>query len=298
MSIVYRQAREDELERAEELVVRSINELTLRHGFGTMASLRPAHFQSFSLRDDPDGLWIAENDGEILGFTFSWVCGDLWFLAELFVAPGQQGRGIGNELLARTLAHAEKNKATHKALITFAFNTVSQGLYIRHGLFPRLPLYFFKVTRDALLPGLKAPPLGSTPLTTRDLGILAKIDAHALGVSREKHHRYLMADGAMKGVMLRAGDACVGYVYINSDGHIGPLASMRPDTTGAAFQTALALAAECGAPQATALIPGASDAVLDVAVSHRMRITFPMLLMSSRAFGDWSCYLPRNPGFM
>lgn len=143
MSIVYRPAREHELETAEELVVRSINDLTQRHGFGKMASLRPAHFQLFSLRDDPDGLWVAEDNGEILGFTFSWICDDLWFLAELFVAPGQQGRGIGNELLARTLAHAGKNKAAHKALITFAFNTVSQGLYIRHGLFPRLPLNFF-----------------------------------------------------------------------------------------------------------------------------------------------------------
>jgi ribosomal protein S18 acetylase RimI-like enzyme len=298
MSIVYRPAREDELEKAEELVVRSINELTQRHGFGKMAALRPAHFQSFSLRDDPDGLWIAEDDGDILGFTFSWVCGDLWFLAELFVAPGQQGRGIGNELLARVLAHAEKNKAAHKALITFAFNTVSQGLYIRHGMYPQLPMYFFKGTRDVLLSRLKQPQLGSTPLTIADLPRLARIDAHALGVSREKHHRYLMADSTMKGVVLRAGDESVGYVYINPDGHIGPLAVTRPDMAGAAFQTALALAVERGAAQATALIPGTSDAVLDVAVGHGMRITFPMLLMSSRAFGDWSCYLPRNPGFM
>lgn len=298
MSIVYRPAREDELEKAEELVVRSINELTQRHGFGKMAALRPAHFQSFSLHDDPDGLWIAQDDGDILGFTFSWVCGDLWFLAELFVAPGQQGRGIGNELLARALAHAEKNKAAHKALITFAFNTVSQGLYIRHGMYPQLPMYFFKGTRDVLLSRLKQPQLGSTPLTIADLPRLAEIDAHAMGVSREKHHRYLMADSAMKGVMLRAGDESVGYVYINPDGHIGPLAVTRPDMAGAAFQTALALAVERGAAQATALIPGASDAVLDVAVGHGMRITFPMLLMSSRAFGDWRCYLPRNPGFM
>jgi hypothetical protein len=46
-------------------------------------------------------------------------------------------RGIGNELLKRTLQHAQKMGATNKALITFTFNTVSQGLYIRHGLLPR-----------------------------------------------------------------------------------------------------------------------------------------------------------------
>src|SRR5215472_18474942 len=107
MPLVYRPAREQDLERAQELVVRSINDLTERHGFGTMAVVRPTKFQSFSLKDDPDGLWVAEDADEILGFAFSWVCEHLWFLAELFVAPGHQGRGIGRELLKRTLGHEQ-----------------------------------------------------------------------------------------------------------------------------------------------------------------------------------------------
>jgi hypothetical protein len=48
----------------------------------------------------------------------------------------------------------------------------------------------------------------------------------------------------------------------------------------------------------SAFIPGSSEAVLSSAVALGMRITFPMLLMSSKEFGDWACYLPRNPGFM
>lgn len=143
MPAVCRPARPQDLEQADALVVRSINDLTQRHGFEPMAVQRPPRFQLFSLENDPDGLWVAEDSGQILGFAFSWVCGDLWFLAQLFVAPGQQGGGIGNELLKRALNHAQKAGATNKALITFAFNRASQGLYIRHGLFPRLPLYFF-----------------------------------------------------------------------------------------------------------------------------------------------------------
>ena len=96
MSLVFRPARADEIQRAQELVVRSIIDLTERHGFGPMATLRPPDFQLFSLKDDPDGLWVAEADGEIVGFALSWVCGELWFLAELFVAPSHQGRGVGN----------------------------------------------------------------------------------------------------------------------------------------------------------------------------------------------------------
>jgi hypothetical protein len=46
---VFRPARTEELQKAEELVVRSINDLTERHGFGPMAILRPPDFQLFSL---------------------------------------------------------------------------------------------------------------------------------------------------------------------------------------------------------------------------------------------------------
>src|ERR1700738_837257 len=108
MPLVFRPARADELQRAEELVVRSINDLTERHGFGPMATFRPPDFQLFSLKDDPDGLWVAVARGGIVGPAVSWVCDDLWFLAELFVAPGYQGRGVGNELLARAFEHARK----------------------------------------------------------------------------------------------------------------------------------------------------------------------------------------------
>ncbi|MGI9026864.1 MAG: GNAT family N-acetyltransferase [Burkholderiaceae bacterium] len=193
MPLVIRPARAQELERAEELVVASINELTERHGFGPMANLRPPHFQLFSLQDDPDGLWVAEDAGEILGFTFSWVCGDLWFLAELFVSPGHQGRGIGNALLRRTLEHAQKKGATNKALITFAFNTVSQGLYIRHGLFPRLPIYFFNVSRESLGNHVRGISFRCVPLenTAAHLQSLAEIDARALGTfhaGKERRH--------------------------------------------------------------------------------------------------------------
>jgi hypothetical protein len=47
----------------------------------------------------------------------------------------------------------------------------------------------------------------------------------------------------------------------------------------------------------SAFLPGGSDA-LGIAVEHGMRITFPMVLVSTRDFGDWTRYAPRNPGFM
>jgi ribosomal protein S18 acetylase RimI-like enzyme len=300
MPITYRPARAADLERSDRLVVASINDLTRRHGFGPMATSHPPAFQLFSLKDDAGGLWVAEEADEILGFVWSWVCGDLWFLAQLFVSPDHQGRSIGNELLKRTFEHAKKSGATNRALITFAFNTVSQGLYIRNGLFPRFPIYNFSVSRELLMSRLQGPQFRPVSLegTASDRQKLANIDVRVIGVSREKHHRYLLSDKATKGIGLYSGEECVGYAYVSTGGHIGPLAVARPDALGSAFTTALALAVEIGSSQVSAFLPGAGEAALRIAVEHGMRIAFPMLLMSTRQFGDWSGYLPRNPGFM
>ena len=300
MSVALRPARADELQRAQELIVSSINDLTERHGFGAMASVRPADFQLFSWNEDPSGFWIAEDRGEIVGTAFSWVCGDLWFLAELFIAPRMQGSGIGRELLRRALRHADQMGATTRALITFTFNTISQGLYVRHGLFPRLPVYMFNADRAAL------PNIGSdTGFNFRNAeasrshtAILAALDATALGVSREKHHNYLLNDPTMKGFLLYEGDDCIGYAYVASTGHVGPLAVTKRDAMTPALNAALRIAADGDADQISAFLPGNCEAALAVAADHRMRITFPMVLVSDREFGDWRRYLPRNPGFM
>src|SRR5262245_30590433 len=273
MAAVCRPARPEDLQRSDALVAHSINDLTQRHGFGPMASPRPPRFQQFCLDDDPDGLWVAEDDGQIVGFAFSWVCGDLWFLAQLFVSPDQQGSGLGNELLQRTLQQAEKRAATNRALITLAFNPVSQGLYIRHRLFPRLPLQLFSASREALggrLSGaqFRCEPLAKSAARVRDLN---EIDAQVLGTSREKHHSFLIDEIDVTGVAFHEGDRCVGYAYISSSGHIGPLAVVQPEAMGTAFRTALKIAAEGGASHVSAFLPGMSEAALTLAVECRMR---------------------------
>jgi ribosomal protein S18 acetylase RimI-like enzyme len=300
MALIYRPARAQDLATVDALVVGSINDLTVRHGFGPMASLSPPNFQLFSLKDDPDGLWVAEDGGNLLGFAWSWVCGDIWFLAQLFVDPAQQGRGIGNELLKLALDHSRKSGAAHKALITFTFNRVSQGLYMRHGLFPKMPIYFFDAARERVMERLPEPPLRSTAIdaSATTMERLAEIDFHAIGVRREKHHRYLLNDPATTGVLLCAGSEVVGYSYISSGGQVGPLAVKEADVLRDAFMTALTVAADGSSEKISAFLPGTCESALCLAVELGMRITFPMLLMATPGYSTWTRYLPRNPGFM
>ena len=101
-----------------------------------------------------------------------------------------QANGVGTELLRRTLQHADDAGAKQRALITFAFNTVSQGLYIRHGFAPRFVVYFMNTPRKALTQNVNAQRLEVSVLNASEaqLSAMAGVDRLALGFTRGKHH--------------------------------------------------------------------------------------------------------------
>ncbi|SEB26571.1 hypothetical protein [Variovorax sp. YR216] len=153
--------------------------------------------------------------------------------------------------------------------------------------------------RDSLVRRTQGPVLRAKPIRTTvvDLEVLRQLDVATLGVSREKHHRHLLDDPRMEGVFLEDGGERVGYAYIAATGHIGPMAVMHAHAMPSAFRTILAMAVAGDAQQISVFVPGISDA-LSIAAGQGMRFALPMVLMSTRDWGDWTRYLPRNPGFM
>jgi GNAT superfamily N-acetyltransferase len=57
------------------------------------------------METDPDGCWVAEEDGRFLGAAVALIRDGVWGLSFLAVAPDQQARGIGRELLDRAVAY-------------------------------------------------------------------------------------------------------------------------------------------------------------------------------------------------
>jgi len=301
MSVLYRPATADDLQPAMEAVAESLNDLERRHGFDGVSGPIDTTFAAFSLRDDPTGLWVAEDNGEIVGFGFSWHSDRLWFLADLFVRPRLQQGGIGAGLLNRTLQQARQHDAAHHALITFAYNRVSLGLYMRQNMFPRLPLYE--------LAGAAAPLRNQAPtdnLKFDDIsadvsaaGALESIDQAALGLSRAKHHRFSLLDPKTRSLLFRGGDGtALGYAYISSAGHAGPIAVNQPEFMARAVRTALTVAAGMDAKNVSVFLPGCCDEALAIALGNGLRLGRTMMLLSSKPFGNWTCYAPRGPGFM
>lgn len=299
MVVTYRPAREKDLVPAMDVIHHAVNHLASAHGFEGMASAPGTEFDGFSLADDPEGAWIAEDAGKVVGMAIAWACGTFWYLADLFVLPEYQGRRVGQELIERALDHASRRGASNRALITFAYNQTAVGMYVKHGLYPREPFYRVSAASTALA-ALQPTDISCIALegSAQELGTLTAIDEACLGFSREKHHRFLRGATSMRGFTLQHDGETVGYAYLSSDGHIGPLAVMQAGAMGPAFSAMLALAREQATPAISAFLAGSNELALSIAIRSGMRIVRPMVLLSAKAFGDWTRYAPNHAGFL
>lgn len=102
-----------------------------RHDAGRVdrAALREA-FRRFC-RDTPEVILLAELDGAVLGWGArehrDQEVSDLW------VAPGNQGRGVGHLLLQALLAEIVAEGHDHATVETLASNAQAVAFYRRHG---------------------------------------------------------------------------------------------------------------------------------------------------------------------
>ncbi len=120
-----------------------------------------AALASHLLATDPGRFVVAERDGAIVGFASAWVRGGLWFLALLFVLPGDQGRGLGRRLLEAVLPRPGERAPDGEPYIlgvaTDSLQPISNALYARYGMIPRMPVFALhgRISRPDAFP---APP--------------------------------------------------------------------------------------------------------------------------------------------
>ncbi len=305
MDITYRPAKAEDLEEAERVVQQSGNALRVRHGGQPWPAPPPTAFPKFCLAQDPSGLWVAQDGDTIVGFGFSWMTEKLWCLSQLFVRPETQAKGVGQALLSKTLMQAERNGAANRALITFAYNIASTGLYLKNGLYPREPLYEMAAPAQAVAQNLVDAGYDITPIAPwpeagewPDGEWIGRIDQELLGYRRDLHHQFLLGGFAARAIRIEHAGRAAGYAYISAQGHVGPLAIAPDADAKAVVTTALRCALEGGARQVSMIVPGRAEIVMQTALALGFRIEEPYVLMASRPFGNWCNYLPGAPGFM
>jgi GNAT superfamily N-acetyltransferase len=110
---------------------------------------------------DPQTFLVAERRGRIVGFASAIRRSRVWFLSMLFVRPDEQGHGLGRALLERVLP--DPGAGLILATCTDSAQPISNGLYSRYGIVPRLPVLELVGRPSArglgtLPPGVRAVP--------------------------------------------------------------------------------------------------------------------------------------------
>jgi GNAT superfamily N-acetyltransferase len=247
---------------------------------------------------------------EIIGFGIAVQREHVWFLSQLYVLPHEQGKGIGRALLTQILPSApaaadEAGDATGGdatgdqapgvlAMCTDSAQPVSNGLYARFGIVPRIPIFNLvgtpnPSTLSRLPAGIEAVPFGRNDPTAT----IASIDRAVLGYAHEVDHVFLRASGRT-GFVYRSDDGeSVGYGYSSEAGRFGPIALLDENLTAPVVGHLMNAIRPRGAT--TAWVPGSNDRAMVALLRAGLRIEgFPALLCWTRPFGHFEGYLPAS----
>ncbi len=270
---------------------------------------------------DPDRFWVATREvagsAQVIGFAAASLREDLWFLAMLFVDPAAQGGGVGQALMDRAQAgrdvdpggpavprpDAPLDTAIRRwGMCTDAVQPISNGLYARRGMVPRIPIWrlFGEVRRWAALPTvprtLEVVPFeaiaSNGPEGHRRLGeTINALDREIVGSAHGADHAYLRREGRAGFMIRERGGRPLGYAYGSGVGRLGPVAaldpSLHPMLIGAAIR-------ETPIAGSVALwVPGTADIATRALLDAGLRLDgFPGLICWSSADTPFDRYVP------
>jgi GNAT superfamily N-acetyltransferase len=170
------------------------------------------------LTETADQYWVAERDGELVGYARSILRDGTRELTEFFVSPQAQSDGIGRELLSRAMPPGAR-----RTYIMASLDLRAQALYHKLGVYQVCAVYtFYQEMKELALPKPVAHSgLTITPITQTSIAELAQIDQAIHGHRRDIDHKWLM--GHRSGFLLWRDQRAVGYGYVGR-AYSGPFA--------------------------------------------------------------------------
>lgn len=205
------------------------------------------------LVSDPRGCWVADRDGEMLGFATSYKRDTTWFLATFAVRPGIQGQGLGKALLTTALDHS---RGALRGMLSASDDPRAFRRYRRAGfdLHPQMCLSG-RVDRTAL-PSVERV----REATTGDVAMMNSVDRAIRGAAHGSDHEYLMATCRAVVVDHRTGE---GYAYFDDRG----LALLAATTRGTATDLLWTVLAESGQEASVTHVTAANQWAIDVGMT-------------------------------
>ncbi len=232
---------------------------------------------------------LAKQDGKIVGFARSVLRDGTRELTEFFVKPSVQSGGVGRNLIERVFPREDAERRFIIATADFR----AQALYLKSGVFPRFPLYFFgrEPEQVSFESDLEIVPLENRPET---LDTLAAIDQETIGFRRDVDQQWFLAN--RRGFLYLRNGRPAGYGYV--DENSGPFALLDATDFPAVLAHAESTAQAKGLKRFGVEVPTVNETAVSYLLSRNFKLdVFIAMFMSDRPFGSFDRYIVTSPPF-
>jgi len=164
MGVVVRRMKIDDIVDVKGVDLLAWTDL-MERAYGSKVRISPRTDENILsyLRSDPEGAFVASDEsGGVLGVVFSHVWGATGWVGPLSVLPMYQSKGLGKDLLKRSLTYLEDMGCVDIGLETLAENAMNLGLYFRVGL--RSECLVLLLGKKLEKEGLQEEPVGGVAI--------------------------------------------------------------------------------------------------------------------------------------
>ena len=187
----FRLLREEDVPALHDLMETSFGDLDRRLGT-KYAGAGPRPHQSrirFGrlLASDPDGCWVAEREGALIGCACGILREGVWGLSMFIVSPAAQSAGVGRELLRRAWSYGEGSRGQ---IILASRDSRAMAAYSRLGLTLHPCVLAAGPVRAA------SPPPDVRPGTAEDLALTEAVDRAVRGAAHGEDILAMVEGGA------------------------------------------------------------------------------------------------------
>lgn len=237
------------------------------------------------LGTDPAGCWVADHDGEVVGFATSLVRELMWVLASYAVRPGLQGSGIGRQLLEAALLHG---RGCLRGMLNASPDPRALRLYRSAGfdLHPQMLLWGHVSRAD--LPVVRHVRDGGPA----DFDLMDSLDRRVRGAAHGPDH--VVMAGRLR-LVVTDRPAASGYAYVDQRGSTVVLAATHRKAATALVWEGLA-GSDPDTPVEIGHVSAANQWALDVANAARLEI-YSRGFLGLRHVSEPAPYLP-HPTFL
>ncbi|MGY2874513.1 putative N-acetyltransferase YhbS [Marmoricola sp. URHA0025 HA25] len=264
MDALIRQMGPDDVDQAERLSDEAFSPMAEP---GMSTNRTPEQQEQWRVRaahlvgTDPAGCWVAEQDGQMVGFATSFRRDLIWFLATYAVRPDLQGAGLGRALLDASLTHA---RGCLRGMLSSSRDPRAFRRYRLAGFTLHPQMYLVGGVDRTAIPVVEHVREGDES----DFALLDSLDRQRRDAAHGPDHAILLSQNRLVVVDRPSG---AGYAYIAADGKPAVVCASDRRTASELLWEAVASAP----PDATLTVPhltAANEWAIDVGLAAGLAV--------------------------